>query len=116
MHDREAESDEWTNQQVFYTWCCLLVETWHQPQLGKYDKYSVELRDTKVANLVQQVKSGVVGVVKWAPQPSSYRCTRLMFEAIHGQTFQNNNCQILTELEIDKNVHVLGPKLDAKEI
>jgi hypothetical protein len=39
-----------------------------------------------------------------------------MFEAIHGQTFQSNNCQILTELEIDKNVKVLGPKWDVKEI
>jgi hypothetical protein len=39
-----------------------------------------------------------------------------MFEAIHGQTLQSNNCQILTELEIDKNMKVLGPKWDVEEI
>jgi hypothetical protein len=39
-----------------------------------------------------------------------------MFEVVHGQTLQSNNCQISTKLEIDKNVKVLGPKWDVKEI
>ncbi len=53
--------------------------------------------------------------MKWAPRPSSYICVRLMFEAIRGQTLQSKNCQILTKLEIDKNMKVLG-KWDVKEI
>jgi hypothetical protein len=73
------------------------------------------LRDTKMVNLIRQAKSGVFYAMKWAPRPSSYICVRLMFEAIHGQTLQSNNCQILTKLEIDKNMKVLG-KWDVKEI
>jgi hypothetical protein len=74
------------------------------------------LRETKMVNLTRQVESGGFHAMKWAPRRSSYKCERLMFEAIHGQTFQNNNCQILTELQIDKNMKVLGPKWDVKEI
>jgi hypothetical protein len=41
---------------VFCMWCYLLVETWDQARLGKcviyYDKYNVELKETKVANLI----------------------------------------------------------------
>ncbi len=88
--------------------CCLLVETWHQARLSKYivyyDRYSVELREKKVANLVWQAESGVVGAMKWAPQPFSYKCARPMSEVLHGQTLQNNNYQILIKLETNKNV------------
>jgi hypothetical protein len=56
VSDKEAEDDEWTNQQVFCMLCCLLVETWHQARLSKYviyyDKYNVELRETKSTNLI----------------------------------------------------------------
>jgi thiamine pyrophosphokinase len=54
--------------------------------------------------------------MKWAPQRFNYKCARPMFEVVHGQTFQNNNYQILTKLETDKNVQVLGLKWDVKEI
>jgi hypothetical protein len=74
-----------------------------------YDKYNVELRKTKMTNFVQQANSGVVGVVKHAPRPSSYKHPRPMSKVIHGKTLQSNGCQILTELETNKNVKVLGP-------
>jgi hypothetical protein len=39
-----------------------------------------------------------------------------MSEAIHGKTLQSNSCQILTKLETDKSVKVLGPKWHVEEI
>jgi hypothetical protein len=72
------------------------------------------LREMKMVNLIRQAESGVVGVVKKAPWPTNCRRPRPMFKAIHGQTLQNNNCQILTKLEID--IKVLGLKWDAMEI
>ncbi len=54
--------------------------------------------------------------MKRAPQPSSYRRPRPMSKTIHEQTFQSNNCHILTEFETNKKVKVLGFKWDAKKI
>jgi hypothetical protein len=80
------------------------------------DKYNVELREMKMANLAWQAESGVVGAVKCAPQPSSYRHLKPMSETTHGQTLQSNKCQILTKLETNKSVKVLGSKWDVEEI
>jgi hypothetical protein len=81
-----------------------------------YDKYNVEfIKRDQNGEFDSASKKWCFYAVKWAPRPSSYICVRLMFEAIHGQTLQNNNCQILTKLEIDKNMKILG-KWDVKEI
>ncbi len=54
--------------------------------------------------------------MKWAPQPFSYRHLSPLSKTVHGQTLQNNTCQILTKLETNKSMKVLGLKWDVKEI
>jgi hypothetical protein len=60
------------------------------------DKYAIELRETKVVNLVWQLELGVVREVKQVPQLPTCKCVKLESK-VDVKALKRKGVQVLSE-------------------
>ncbi len=61
------------------------------------DKYAIELRETKVVNLVWQLKLGVVHEVKQVPQLPTCKCVKVESKVVDANALKRKGVQVLSE-------------------